>query len=88
MPGRPSADRAVVTADADHAGEREGSAIEHRHHECTAGVASRGEGRRPREPMDACRNRINRNLERMGINLRVVGSYRNTGNLVLETANP
>ena len=41
---------------------------------------------RPREPMDARCGRINRNLERKSIDLRVVAFYRHTGNLVLETS--
>jgi len=42
--------------------------------------------KRPREPMVSRCDRINRSLVRKGVDLHVVGYFRQTGNLVLETA--
>jgi hypothetical protein len=43
-------------------------------------------GKRAREPMLARCQRINRSFAEKGIDLRVTGFFRHTGNLVLETA--
>jgi|KBSSwiStaDraftv2_1062776.scaffolds.fasta_scaffold862269_1 hypothetical protein len=48
-------------------------------------IGNLGRGKRPREPMVSRCDRINRSLAREGVDLRVVGFYRHTGNLVLET---
>lgn len=49
-------------------------------------IGNLGRGPRPREPMPARCSRVNAQLARDGIDLRVVGYYRHTGNLVLDTA--
>jgi hypothetical protein len=49
-------------------------------------ISNLSRGKRPREPMVSRCHRINQNLARKGVDLRVVGFYRHTGNLVLETA--
>jgi len=49
-------------------------------------IGNLSRGKRPREPMVSRCDRINRSLAQKGVDLRVVGFYRHTGNLVLETA--
>jgi hypothetical protein len=48
-------------------------------------IGNLGRGQKTREPMAARCDRINRHLARKGADLRVIASYRHTGNLVLET---
>ncbi len=48
-------------------------------------IGNLSRGKRPREPMLSRCHRINQNLARKGVDLRVVGFYRHTGNLLLET---
>jgi hypothetical protein len=48
-------------------------------------IGNLSRGKKLREPMLSRCYRINQTLARMGVDLRVVGFYRHTGNLVLET---
>src|SRR2546425_4312167 len=48
-------------------------------------IGNLSRGKKPREPMVSRCDRINRSLARKSVDLRVIGFYRHTGNLVLET---
>lgn len=56
-----------------------------RHIALGVNIGNLSRGKRPREPMLSRCHRINQDLAGKGVDLRVVGFYRHTGNLVLET---
>lgn len=56
-----------------------------RHIALGVNIGNLSRGKRSRERMLSRCHRINQNLARKGVDLRVVGFYRHTGNLVLET---
>ncbi len=56
-----------------------------RHIALGVNIGNLSRGKRPRELMLSRCHRINQNLTQRGVDLRVVGFYRHTGNLLLET---